>query len=97
LLLDMRTKFLPVILLASHGLAADLVKVKSGMLEGGVGTDPSIRRFAGVPFAAPPVGPLRWMPLQPVTPWQGVRNAGRFGSHCMQSQVFANIIFRGNP
>lgn len=40
--------------------------------------------FKGIPFAAPPVGPLRWAPPQPVRPWRGVRPALRFGPDCMQ-------------
>ncbi|HEX4181313.1 MAG TPA: carboxylesterase family protein [Caulobacteraceae bacterium] len=40
--------------------------------------------FLGVPFAAPPVGPLRWKPPQPVAPWTGVREASVFGPACPQ-------------
>lgn len=40
--------------------------------------------FKGLPFAAPPVGDLRWRPPQPVAPWQGVRAATRFGRDCMR-------------
>lgn len=41
--------------------------------------------FKGIPFAAPPVGELRWREPNPVKPWTGVRDATRFGSRCMQS------------
>jgi para-nitrobenzyl esterase len=41
--------------------------------------------WKGVPYAAPPVGDLRWRNPQPVNPWQGVRDAGTFGPECMQS------------
>lgn len=49
------------------------VTVTGGKISGKlVGTD-SIKTFMGVPFAAPPVGELRWKSPQPVTPWEGIR------------------------
>jgi len=49
------------------------------------GTNGEIRTFKGIPYAAPPVGPLRWRPPQPPVSWQGVRDATRFGDDCMQT------------
>src|SRR5256885_16368689 len=40
--------------------------------------------FKGIPFAAPPVGDLRWREPMPVKPWSGVRDATLFGPRCMQ-------------
>ena len=48
---------------------------------------PGVTVFKGIPFAAPPVGPLRWRPPQPVKPWSGVRPAVEFGASCMQHEV----------
>ena len=45
------------------------------------------RVFMGIPYAAPPVGPLRWRPPQPVSPWSEARDAGQVGPICIQPIV----------
>ena len=62
---------------------APQVNVESGRLSGLY--EDGIAVFRGVPFAAPPVGNLRWKPPQPVEPWDGVRPAVAFGPISMQS------------
>ena len=74
--------------------AADQVTVSGGVLEGTVGTDPSVRVFRGVPFAAPPVGDLRWKAPQPVAAWKGVRKADEWGTRCMQGPMFGPLRSR---
>jgi para-nitrobenzyl esterase len=79
-----------ILMLASLPLRAALtepVMVEGGQIAGVRGRDASIRVFKGVPYAAPPVGDLRWRPPQPVVPWQGVRQADQFGSSCIQNIV----------
>ena len=49
------------------------VRVKNGLLKGLVGKDPRITVFRGIPYAKPPVGPLRWKAPQPAQDWEGVR------------------------
>ncbi len=57
------------------------VKTDSGIVEG-VAADHVIS-FKGIPYAAPPVGPLRWRAPQPAAPWQGTRKADSFGNICI--------------
>jgi para-nitrobenzyl esterase len=56
--------------------------VTGGTVRGQVAGDVSV--FKGMPFAAPPVGTLRWQIPQPVIPWQGVRDANAFAPACIQ-------------
>lgn len=72
------------------------VTVAGGILEGTIEPDSGVRSFKGVPFAAPPVGDLRWRPPQPATPWMGVRSAREFGPRAMQLPVFGDMNFRSN-
>ncbi|HEV2248357.1 MAG TPA: carboxylesterase family protein, partial [Terriglobia bacterium] len=79
---------------AAGARAADQVKIASGTLEGRTVDHSSVRAFLGIPFAAPPVGKLRWQPPRPVEPWQGVRKAVAFGPRCMQRNIYSDMVFR---
>lgn len=57
--------------------------VETGALRGVEGD--GVTAFLGVPYAAPPVGALRWRAPQPVHPWSGVRDATRIGADCTQA------------
>ncbi len=72
---------------AAQGLT---VSVTGGRVKG-VLTD-GIVSFKGIPFAAPPLGALRWRPPQPVRPWAGVRMADRFGPSCMQDPSITRLF-----
>jgi para-nitrobenzyl esterase len=72
------------------------VVTTNGVVEGTSETGSGIRSFKGIPFAAPPVGELRWKPPQPVISWEGVRNANQFGPRAMQLPVFGDMSFRSN-
>ncbi len=61
------------------------VTIDSGTVRGVATGD--VVSFKGIPYAEPPVGPLRWRMPQPVKPWQGVREAAQFGPSCMQPEV----------
>src|ERR1051325_6745299 len=68
--------------LKSYGASSPQVKTDNGTVEGKA--DGPVRSFLGIPYAAPPVGELRWKPPAPAAKWSGVRAATGFGSRCMQ-------------
>lgn len=59
-----------------------VVRTTSGLVHGGVADDH--REFSGIPYAAPPVGPLRWEPPAAAPAWTGARDATRPGMRCVQ-------------
>ncbi len=62
----------------------DVVKTDTGLISGTTNSNGDIHIFRGIPFAAPPVGNLRWKAPQPVLPWSGVRICNAFGPSPMQ-------------
>ncbi|HEY2860659.1 MAG TPA: carboxylesterase family protein [Terracidiphilus sp.] len=60
------------------------VSTRTGKVSGVASADRSVISFKGIPFAAPPVGPLRWKAPQPASSWQSVLRADHFGASCMQ-------------
>ncbi len=82
---------LATLLLSMSMMAQTQVKAAEGILEG---KDLSgITIFKGVPFAAPPVGNLRWKAPQPVQKWEGVRKATEYGPNPMQEALFGDMNF----
>ena len=57
-------------------------KIDTGVVQGSA--EQGITAFKGIPFAAPPVGDLRWRPPQAAAKWTGVREATQYGSDCAQ-------------
>jgi para-nitrobenzyl esterase len=68
---------------------SDPVRVEQGLLSGTTGDSADVRVYRGIPFAAPPVGNLRWKAPQPPAAWQGVRQAAEFSNACWQTQYSA--------
>ncbi|HKG69884.1 MAG TPA: carboxylesterase family protein [Segetibacter sp.] len=65
---------------------ADTVRIAGGLISGVKGNDGNVTIFKGIPFAAPPVGELRWKAPQPVSRWQGVKTCVAFGPSPMQNK-----------
>ena len=69
------------------------VHTANGVLEGVVSPDGKVRTFKGIPYAAPPVGPLRWKPPQPAPSWTGVRRAVDYAPRAMQGHIYDDMVF----
>ena len=66
------------------------IKVEGGLLQGSV--EDGLTIYRGIPYAAPPLGDLRWQPPQPAAKWQGVRPADQYGRACIQTNAaIANL------
>ncbi len=63
------------------------VKVQSGLISGTASGDPAVAVFKGVPYAAPPVGNLRWRAPEAPAAWKGVRKGDNFSASCIQNVV----------
>jgi len=72
------------------------IATSTGVVEGTREPGSDLLSFRGIPFAEPPVGPLRFAPPQPVRSWLGVRRADGFGPRPMQLSMFGDMNFRSN-
>lgn len=70
------------------------LQVTGGAVRGVLAGDGATQSWKGIPYAAPPVGALRWRAPQPVLPWTGVLEADRYGAACAQSAIPAGSIMR---
>ena len=73
------------------------VQLDSGPVQGAVVEGTTVQVFRGIPYAAPPVGDLRWREPTAVAPWEGVRAATEFGNICHQGRILAAMIGEDLP
>ncbi len=81
---------------SSFSVFADSLEVKTeqGKVHGKTINDGKVKAWLGLPYAAPPVGDLRWKAPAPASKWKGTRDATKFGAHCAQGRVFDDMIFQ---
>ena len=84
---------LGVPMIAGAQVRFEQLRTANGMLEGVVSADGKVRTFKGIPYAAPPVGGLRWKPPQPAPAWAGVRKAADYPPRCMQGRIYPDMVF----
>ena len=70
------------------------VKTEQGKAQGKTINDGKVKAFLGLPYAAPPVGDLRWKAPEPAAKWKGERDATKFAAHCAQNHVFDDMVFQ---
>ena len=67
---------------SARGAIGPVVEVEGGSVRGIPARTPGVMVFKGIPYAAPPIGDLRWKSPAPVVKWPGVRSAGEFAADC---------------
>ena len=82
----------------SSSVHADSLTVKTaqGKAQGKLINEGKVKAFLGLPFAAPPVGDLRWKAPAPPVAWKGLRDATKYGAHCYQGHVYDDMVFQDN-
>jgi para-nitrobenzyl esterase len=70
------------------------VKTDQGKAQGKTINDGKVKAFLGLPYAAPPVGDLRWKAPGPPAKWKGTRDATKFGARCAQGRDFDDMVFQ---
>ena len=73
--------------------AADTVATEAGLVSGKKSESSEVIAYKGIPFAAPPIGELRWKKPQPTIPWKGVKKCEDFGPSPMQSKPVPFIVY----
>jgi para-nitrobenzyl esterase len=71
--------------------AAETLRIEAGQIADVAPDASEIRVFKGIPYAAPPVGELRWKAPQPVQAWNGIRGAIEWGPRCVQSNRLGDL------
>jgi para-nitrobenzyl esterase len=77
---------LGIVSFRKSGNSLEVIKTDAGQISGTLNASGNVYAFKGIPFAAPPLGDLRWKEPQPVKPWEGVRKCESFGPSPMQAK-----------
>lgn len=86
--------FTPTLQANNDQKSAPRVRIETGIIEGLHDAANELNLFLGIPFAAPPVGELRWKAPQPAPKWSGVRPAQKFGPRPVQTEIWGDMHMR---
>lgn len=78
---------------AAAGADPPRVTTAQGKIEGKLINEGKVQAFLGLPYAAPPVGALRWKAPQPPGAWKDLRDGTKFGARCAQWQIWSDYLF----
>ena len=98
----MRKLWLLLPLLALFGFKASaaenpVLKIEGGQIQGVTTDNPGVYVYKGIPYAAPPIGDLRWKEPQPVVAWEGIRQCDRFGHPGYQAvHYLSECLYEGS-
>jgi len=88
----MRVVVLTVLIgISSMASASNIIHISGGDIENPAPDSHGVRAYKGLPYAAPPVGKLRWHEPAAVKPWKGVRSTNHFAPNCLQPKLYADI------
>jgi para-nitrobenzyl esterase len=73
--------------------AGDAIQIETGLVSGIKSVTSDVVAYKGIPFAAPPLGELRWKAPQPVTPWKGVKKCDVYGPSPMQGKPVPFMVY----
>jgi len=93
----MRYLLLSIAALLPLAAADETVRTESGAVSGTTGVSSDVRVYKGIPFAAAPVGDLRWRAPKAPPKWDGVHKADQFGATCMQTPYPEGSPYRSAP
>jgi para-nitrobenzyl esterase len=96
----MKSRFLYLVLILLLGscttkpaLLSELVQLQEGQIKGVKEAESSLISYKGIPFAAPPVGELRWKAPQALEPWEGILECDAFGPSPVQGKPMAFMFW----
>ena len=85
--------FVIMLIIVSASAQMDTIQTDAGFISGTISNDKAVHIYKGIPFAAPPVGELRWKAPQPVAHWQDIKKCDAFAASPMQNKPVPFMMY----